>query len=70
MTDKEKIQQMMRDMAQGKETASQMMVFNPETKRLEVASADDAAKKDMLRVVPEDMKVSHSRAVSWQEAGK
>ena len=64
MTNKERIQEMMRVLSQGDQVANQMMVFNPETKRLEVASADDAAKKDMLRVTPEDMKVSHSCIVS------
>ena len=58
MTNAEQIQKMMIDIKNGNKTANRMMVFNPETKRLEVASADDAAKKDMLRVVPEDMRVA------------
>lgn len=68
MTNAEKIQKMMIDMTHGNQAANRMMVFNPETKRLEVASADDVAKKDMLRVVPEDMKVSHYCIMTWQEA--
>lgn len=64
MTNKERVQQMMDIMSHQDEIASQILVFNPETKRLEVAAADDAAKKDMLKVTPEDMRVSHPCAKS------
>lgn len=67
MTNKEKIQQMMRDMAKGKQT-SIPTIHGHKTERLMVTSTDDAAKKDVLRVTPEDMKLSHSCAASWQEA--
>ncbi|VGO13483.1 hypothetical protein PDESU_02040 [Pontiella desulfatans] len=67
MTNKERIQQMMRDMAKGKQ-ASNHVIYGLKTERLKVTSTDDAAKKDVLRVTPEDMKLSHSCAASWQEA--
>lgn len=53
MTNKEKIQQLMcAGPAVGMQAASQRLVFNPETRRLAVASIDNAAKKNMLRVMP------------------
>ena len=63
MTNAERIQKMMIDIKHGNETAERMG-YNPETKRLEVISTEDAAKKHMLWVTPEDMKVSHSSTVS------
>ena len=58
MTNVKSVTEMMKDMAQGKETVNKTLGYNSETKRLEVVAADQASKKDLLNVAPEDMIVS------------
>jgi hypothetical protein len=58
MTNVKSVTEMMKDMAREKQTPNKTLGYNPETKRLEVVDADQADKKDLLKVSPEDMIVS------------
>ena len=58
MTNRERVTELMREMAQGTQAAGRSLVYRPETRRLEVAGGDQVVRKDRLNVTPEDMKVS------------
>lgn len=58
MSNAENIRGLMEKMAQGKEAANFAITFDEPTRRLKVVPAGQVANKDVLKVSPEDMKVS------------
>lgn len=63
MTNVENVHELMEKMSKGKETANQVLFWDPPTRRLRVAPADQVAKKDVAQLGIEDMKVSGGKTI-------
>ena len=57
MNHEDQVRELMEETSQARQTA-QKLVYDPQTKQLRPASSEEASKRGLLTVEPEDMKVS------------